>query len=165
MNVETRHLAHHARPCTSASADPADKWEFHHSAHRHQIWCWYNFFYSTVRDHRACLASLCWPKAPPELGQLAPITRFASTSTKKGYPVPTDDKAPQPCLSSLLIPAALSQVELYYSMSLSLSQHSNYVKYGIKQAKVQKQQWNSVSSYQIFRHWQSQPSVHINQAT
>lgn len=54
--------------------------------------------------------------------------------------MPADDKTPQPCLSSLLIPAALSQVELYYSISLSLSQHSNYVKYGTKQAKAQKQQ-------------------------
>lgn len=61
-----------------------------------------------------------------------------STSTKKNDPVPTDDKAPQPSLSGLLIPAASSQVELYYSMSLSLSlsQHSNYVERGIKQAKA-----------------------------
>lgn len=97
-------------------------------------------------------------------GQLAPHTGFAGTSTKeKKNQTPTDDKIPQPCLSSLLIPAALSQVELYYSisLSLSLSQHSNYVKYGIKQAKAQKQQWNSVSFHQ-FCCWQSQPSVPIS---
>lgn len=54
----------------------------------------------------------------------------------------SDDKIPQPCLSSLLIPAALSQVELHssISLSLSLSQHWNYVKHGIKQAKAQEQQ-------------------------
>lgn len=79
---------------------------------------------------------LSWGSLLPRLGLLA------FPPKKKNYPMPTDDKAPQPCLSSLLIPAALSQVELYYhmSLSLSLSQHSNYVKYSIKQAKAQKQQ-------------------------
>lgn len=107
------------------------------------------------------------PKYHLSWGSLLPPLGLLALPPKINYPMPTDDKAPQPCLSSLLIPAALSQVELYYSMSLSLSlsQHSNYVKCGIKQAKAQKQQQNSVPSYQFFCHWQSQPSVRISQAT
>lgn len=111
----------------------------------------------------------CLP-VPPALtqsitwaGQLPALTGFAFSPGKKKNRMPTDDKTPQPCLSSLLIPAALSQVKLYYSisLSLSLSQHSNDVKYGIKQAKAQKQQWSSVSFHQ-FCLWQSQPRVHIS---
>lgn len=131
-----RHISHHTWRCISASADPADKWKCHHSAYRHQIWCWYKVFCSK----RQSLPGLSAPAQSTTRAGAACSHHWVcySTSTKKNDPVPTDDKAPQLSLSGLLIPAASSQVELYYSMSLSLSlsQHSNYVERGIKQAKA-----------------------------
>lgn len=135
------------------------------SAYRHQIWCWSNLYCSTGWDHSACPSSLHWPKASPEPDSLLPSLGLLAlpSGKKKKNRMPTDDKIAQPCLSTLLIPSALSQVELYYSisLSLSLSQHSYYVKYGIKQGKAQKQQWSSVSLHQLCR-WQSQPRAHIS---
>lgn len=141
----------------------AGQWQFHLQLH-HQVDAGPTSAVA-LRDHSACLSSLCWPKASPELDSLLLTLGLLALppGKEKKNGMPTDDKIPQLCLSSLLIPAALSQVELHYSisLSLSLSQHSNYVKYGIKQAKVQKQQWSSVSFHQ-FCHWQSRPRVHIS---
>lgn len=120
-------------------------------------------FSAPLYGHRACVASLCWPKATPDTGQLAPTIAFVSTSTKKK--LPSANWWQSSSASSLqLIETHCLRWNYIIVCHCQCHCHRIQIKYSIKQANAQKQQWNLVSFYQSFCHRQSPPSVRISQA-